>query len=61
MVTNLTGKDCSKLAKAMLKNRSLGELQIEGAVSLDELGYRQFIPDQDSLMQTVILLFYDKI
>ena len=59
MVTNLTGKDCSKLAKAMLKNKSLGELQIEGTVSLDELGYRQFIPDEDSLMQTVLLLFYD--
>lgn len=61
MVTSLSGNDCSKLAKAILKNESLGTLGIDGEISVDYLGYSQFIPDEDSLADTVIQLFYDKI
>lgn len=61
MVTNLTKKDCSKLAKAMMKNESLGKLQISGENSIDYLGYNQFVPDKDSLEEVVIQLFYDKV
>lgn len=61
MVTDMTQKDCSKLAKALTKNESLGELKIEGENSIDYLGYNQFIPDKDSLEEVVIQLFYNKI
>lgn len=61
MVTNLTGKDCSKIAKAVMKNESLGTLQIQGESSLDYLGYDQFIPDQDSVADVVIQLFYERL
>lgn len=61
MVTTLSGKDCSKLAKAMLSNESLGELQIEGESSLDSYGYNQFIADDDSLADAVIELFYERV
>jgi anionic cell wall polymer biosynthesis LytR-Cps2A-Psr (LCP) family protein len=61
MVTNLTKKDFSKLAKAMVKDESLGELEIQGESSIDYHGYNQFIPDADSLEEVVIQLFYDKI
>lgn len=61
MVTNLTGKDCSKIAKAVLKNESLGTLQIEGETSIDYYGYDQFIPDQDSVADVVIKLFYERL
>lgn len=61
MVTNFKRKDFSKLAKAILKNESLGELEIKGESSVDYLGYNQFIPDKDSLEEIVIQLFYDKV
>jgi anionic cell wall polymer biosynthesis LytR-Cps2A-Psr (LCP) family protein len=61
MVTNLTKKDFSKLAKAMVKDESLGELEIQGESSIDYHGYNQFVPDADSLEEVVIQLFYDKI
>lgn len=60
MVTTLSGNDCSRLAKAMMENEPLGTLEIEGAISEDYLGYSQFIPDEDSLADTVIRLFYNR-
>jgi anionic cell wall polymer biosynthesis LytR-Cps2A-Psr (LCP) family protein len=60
MVTNLSKNDFSKLAKAMLKNTSLGELEITGEVSTDYLGFRQFVPDESSLEETIAKLFYEK-
>lgn len=61
MVTDLTGKDISKIAKALMQNESLGTLQIEGESSLDYSGYDQFIPDQDSVADVVIQLFYERL
>ncbi|MGN1167327.1 MAG: LCP family protein [Lachnospiraceae bacterium] len=61
MLTDLTKKDCSKLAKAMVKNKSLGEIEIKGEVSEDYFGYKQFIPDKNSLEEIIIRLFYDKV
>jgi anionic cell wall polymer biosynthesis LytR-Cps2A-Psr (LCP) family protein len=61
MVTTFTKKDCSKLAKAMLKNESLGEVSIEGEITTGRFGYREFIPDADSLQEVIIQLFYEKV
>lgn len=61
MVTNLTKKDCSKLAKAVSKNESLGEITIEGETSSDRFGLNQFVPDEESLEEVVTRLFYEKL
>ena len=61
MVTNLTKKDCSKLAKAVSKNESLGEIEIKGETSSDRFGYNQFVPDKESLEEVVTRLFYEKL
>lgn len=60
MVTNLTGNDCSRLAKALLENESLGTLEIKGEISEDYLEYSEFIPDQASIDELVTNLFYDE-
>ena len=61
MVTDLSKKDCSKIAKAILKNESLGKFTIDGTTSLDYLGFDEFYPDQDSLADVVLQLFYEKL
>jgi anionic cell wall polymer biosynthesis LytR-Cps2A-Psr (LCP) family protein len=61
MVTSFTRKDCSKLAKAMMKNESLGEVNIDGEITTGRFGYREFIPDEDSLQEVIIQLFYEKV
>lgn len=61
MVTSLTGKDCSKLAKAMLSNEYLGEFQIEGTSAVGRLDYKEFTVDEDSLRDVVIDLFYERL
>lgn len=43
MVTDLSKKDCSKIAKAILKNESLGKFTIDGTTSLDYLGFDEFL------------------
>ena len=61
MVTDLSKKDCSKIAKAILKNESLGKFTIDGTTSLDYLGFDEFYPYQDSLADVVLQLFYEKL
>ncbi len=61
MVTDLSGKDCSKIAKAAMKNEFLGTFEIEGEASLDDWGFDQFIVDEDSLADVVIDLFYERL
>lgn len=61
MVTSLSGKDFSKLAKAFMSDEFLGEAQISGKSTLDYLGFKQFIADRDSLTDTVMELFYERV
>lgn len=61
MVTNLTGNDYSRFAKAMLENEYLGRMEIEGEISEDYLEYSEFIPDQDSIDELLLQLFYEEI
>ncbi len=62
MYTDITKKQISKIAKAVLKNENLGEFVIEGETVYDE-GYdwEIFHPDEDSLAEVVIELFYDRV
>lgn len=61
MVTSLSEKDCSKLAKAVVENENLGSMEIAGEVSEDEFGFKEFIIDEDSLADVVIDLFYERL
>lgn len=61
MVTSLTGKDISKLAKAFRSNEFFEPPEIEGEVIHDEFGYSQIIADEDSVAEDVLQLFYEKV
>lgn len=61
MVTSLTGKDISKLAKAMRSNEYLEPPQIEGEIGHDDFGFKQFFPDAESVGEAVLELFYEKV
>lgn len=61
MVTSLSGKDFSKLSKALLYNEELESPEIQGVTTVDYLGFKEFTPDQKSLDEIVIDLFYERL
>ena len=61
MVTTLTGNNVSRISKAILKNKDLGQFDIKGTNAIDDYGYNAFTVDQDSLNDTIIELFYDRV
>lgn len=61
MVTNLTGKNVSRISKAILKNKDLGEFHIKGTSAVDDYGFNAFTVDKHSLADVVEKLFYDEI
>lgn len=61
MVTSLSGKDMSKLAKAIRSNEYLDPPRISGDISLDKLGFKQFKPEPESVAEAVLELFYEKV
>lgn len=60
-VTNLNGNNISRISKAMLKNKNLGEFHIDGTSAIDDYGFNAFTVNRDSLEQVVRDLFYNKI
>lgn len=60
MVTNLKGKNVSRISKAILKNKDLGQYEIKGTNAIDDLGFNAFTADSDSLAEIVVTLFYDR-
>lgn len=58
MVTNINEQKFSKLALLVLKDKNTGTVSITGTEDLDELGYAEVIPDQDSLQHAIVELFY---
>lgn len=61
MVTSLSGKDISKLAKALRSNEYLEPPQIEGETLVDRFGSDQLIPDEESVAAAVLELFYEEV
>lgn len=61
MVTTLSGKDISKLAKAFRSNEFLEPPQLDGEISINELGYKELHLDEESLADAVLELFYEKV
>ncbi len=61
MVTSLSGKDISKLAKALRSNEYFDPPKTEGEITLDEYGFRRLYINEDSLAEAVFQLFYEKV
>ena len=60
-VTNLTGKDLSRLAKAVTKNQFIGNYTFEGETREDELGFLEFHPNPESVERVLAELFYEEV
>lgn len=61
MVTSLSGKDISKLGKALRSNEYLDPPKIDGGRTIDEFGFVRLDLDADSLADAVLQLFYEKV
>lgn len=61
MVTSLTGKDISKLAKAFRSNEYFEPPVLEGERTMDEFDFWRLTLDEDSLTNAVLDLFYEKV
>ena len=60
MVTNMNGKAFSRLINGLTKCEELGTIEITGVAGVDELGDETFVPDEESLREAIITLFYRK-
>lgn len=58
MVTNITSQKFSKIAMLALKEKDDGELQIKGTSQVGDLDLIEFEPDEDSLKEVILELFY---
>lgn len=61
MVTNLRENNVGRIAKAVLKNKDLGEYHIKGTNAIDDYGFNAFTVDNNSLTDIVVELFYNKV
>lgn len=59
MVTDLTGKDFSRLANALVSYQALDPVEIKGTTGEDEEGFSTFEPDRSSLDDARMTLFYE--
>ncbi len=59
MVTNISSSKFCKLALLMAQDKDEGELTIEGETVIDDMNWEAFYPDEDSLLEVIIELFYD--
>lgn len=60
-VSTLTGNNISRISKAILKNKDLGEFNPNGTNAIDKYGYNAFTVDEDSLNEIIIKLFYNRV
>ena len=58
MVTDISSQKFSKLALLVLKDKNAGTVSIEGTESIDELGFVEVAPDEKSVQQAILTLFY---
>lgn len=58
MVTNITDQKFSKIALLMLEDKDEGELVIDGTLKLNELSFMEMEPDERSLTDVKLKLFY---
>lgn len=58
MVTDISEQKFSKLALLVLKDKDEGSVGITGTESISDLGFVEVSPDEDSLQQAILELFY---
>jgi anionic cell wall polymer biosynthesis LytR-Cps2A-Psr (LCP) family protein len=58
MVTNMNGKAFSRLVNGLTKCENQGPIEITGTIGMDDLGYATFVPDEDSVRDASIALYY---
>ena len=60
MTTNIGAKKFCRLALLLSDNKKDDRVSISGTYGSDEEGWQTFAPDEDSLQQAVLELFYKK-
>lgn len=58
MVTDINSQKFSKLALLVLKDKDAGTVSIDGTESVDDLGFVEVQPDEESLQKAILTLFY---
>ena len=58
MVTNVSDQKFAKLAMLMLEDKDDGELEITGTVTVGDMDYYEMEPDEESVKQAILTLFY---
>lgn len=58
MVTDMSDKDFSYIAKAVSQNKDLGIFHIDGETTIDRNEWEAFTPNKDSIENIVLQLFY---
>lgn len=58
MVTDISSQKFSKLALLVLKDKDAGTVSIDGTESVDDLGFVEVQPDEESLQKAILTLFY---
>lgn len=60
MVTNIDKGRFAKIALLLANDKDSGEIKITGKEDLDELGWEEFIPDENSVKDAITQLFYKR-
>lgn len=61
MTTTISAKKFSRLALLMTDDKENTSLTIDGTYSIDDNDWQAFTPDQDSLQQVILQLFYQEV
>mgnify|MGYP004551167707 CR=1 FL=1 len=60
MTTNINAKKFSRLSLLLTDGREVGRLSIDGKYGVDDSDWQTFVPDENSLEQVILTLFYEK-
>ena len=60
MTTNINAKKFSRLSLVLTDGREVGRLFIDGKYGVDDSDWQTFVPDENSLEQVILTLFYEK-
>lgn len=61
MVTNVGANKFTKIAYLMAQDKDEGSVSIEGTTREGDMGFTEFMPDEDSVQKAIIELFYTEL